>query len=215
MRRAVRALSGPAAYEAVTTNVGRYESTRMLNTAMCYLMNERLVGDYVEFGVYQGATFVEAFHAAELCRLDQMRFIACDSFQGLPSAGGPFEKGEFRASRETFEATLRANKVPPARVQIVEGFYSDELLAALPSEIALAWIDCDLYESTVPALDSLADRLIDGAVVCFDDWFTHRGDPDQGEQLATREWLERNPQHRLHSYRPFSWAGQSFLFARR
>ena len=69
IRRAVRVLSRPAAYEAATTDVSRYESTRMLNTAMSYLMNEKLVGDYVEFGVYRGATFVEAFHAAELAAL--------------------------------------------------------------------------------------------------------------------------------------------------
>jgi hypothetical protein len=92
--------------------------------------------------------------------------------------------------------------------------YFDETLKELETDrkFAVAWIDCDLYESTVPVLEWLADKLVDGAVVCFDDWFTFRGKPDKGEQRAAAEWLERNPSISLMQYRDFHWAGRSFLF---
>lgn len=187
----------------------RFENARMVRLAMQYVMNERIAGDYVEFGVYKGATFVEAWGAAEEMGLDEMRFVACDSFQGLPTDGGPFRAGQFASPRAEFDATLRANRVPPGRVRVIEGFFTPEM--PLPDQVAVAWIDCDLYESAVPVLDALTDRLVDGAVLAFDDWFTHRGRPDQGEQKACAEWLERNPAIGLIPWRDFHWAGKAFL----
>lgn len=48
----------------------------------------------------------------------------------------------------------------------------------------MVWIDCDLYESTVPVLEWPSDKLVDCAVICFDDWFTFSGEPDKGEQKS-------------------------------
>src|SRR5204863_3721987 len=77
--------------------------------------------------------------------------------------------------------------------------------------VAIAWIDCDLYESTKPVLEFLAERLSPGSVICFDDWFNIKGRPDCGEQKACEEWLARNPQLRLTPYSRFGWHGQSFI----
>jgi hypothetical protein len=214
-RRILRRVIHPATYELNTTFATRYESAHMVNLAMAYLMNEKIGGDYAEFGVLRGATFVEAVRAAQLHKLDSMRFWACDSFQGLPHGGGPFEAGEFAATRKEFEGNLKAHRVPVDRVSVIEGFFDESLPGPISDEIALAWIDCDLYESTVPVLEALTDRLVQGAALCFDDWFTHRGDPDQGEQRAVREWLNSHTSLQLVPWRPFSWGGQSFLFKRR
>jgi O-methyltransferase len=83
--------------------------------------------------------------------------------------------------------------------------------AATPP-IAFAWIDCDLYDSTVPVLDFLSNKLVDNAVIAFDDWFCLDG--KGGEQRAAKEWLERNPGFSLLPYQTFHWAGQSFIFHR-
>ena len=213
-RRGLRLISLPAAQDGARQQP--FESVRMVNRAVGYVKNEGIEGDYLEFGVYEGSTFVEAWHAARERRLDQMRFVAFDSFQGLPMDGGPFRTGQYEASRERFERTIDAHGLPRHRLQVVEGFFAETLRdrSALPKQAAIAWIDCDLYESTVPVLDYLTDALVDGAVVCFDDWFTHRADPNQGEQRACGEWLADNPQLTLVPYRTFHWAGQAFILHR-
>jgi O-methyltransferase len=198
-----------------------HESARVLALAFAYAHSEEIAGDYAEFGVWQGRTFVEAWRIGTKLSGDR-RYFAFDSFEGLPeSAGidatGRFETSEFSFSRQSFEARLRRARVPAADVEIVEGFYDQTLAPGnqVPLEqVAIAWIDCDLYSSTVPVLEFLAPRLSQGAVVLFDDWFCFKGDPDKGEAKATAEWLERNPQLSLVPWRQFNWAGQAFILRR-
>ena len=40
-----------------------------------------------------------------------------------------------------------------------------------PTDIALAYIDCDLYSSTMPVLEFLLPRLKNGMIIAFDDYF--------------------------------------------
>jgi len=150
------------------------------------------------------------------------RFFALDSFVGLPEvegvdATGRFTEGGFTFGRAAFEARLRRARIPAADVHIVEGFYDESLAEPdrIPLErVAIAWVDCDLYSSTVPVLDYLTPRLADGAIILFDDWFCFRGDPTKGEQRACGEWLERNPGISLIPWRQFRWAGQAFIVRR-
>jgi O-methyltransferase len=130
---------------------------------------------------------------------------------------GRWQHGEFSHARGAFEGRLRRSRVPARDVHIVEGFYDRSLADPdnIPlRQVAIAWIDCDLYSSTVPVLDYLTPRLSQGAIILFDDWFTFQGDPDRGEQRASREWLERNPDISLVPWRQFHWAGQAFIFRR-
>jgi hypothetical protein len=203
------------------TDASRHESAQMIHTAMAFVSNERVEGDYLEFGVFRGRSFVEAWHAASYWKRVAMRFVAFDSFAGLPElgdvdAGGPFRQADYRASRDEFEATLRQHRVPPSRVSVVEGLFEQTLDPDARTTVgvrqaAVAVIDCDLYASTVLVLDFLTDLLVDGSVLIFDDWYTFKGRPDRGEQRATAEWLRRNPRLRLVPYRSFSWSGQSFI----
>lgn len=106
-----------------------------------------------------------------------------------------------------------------SRVRIVDGFYENTLTSERKQElgikrVAIAWIDCDLYSSTVPVLDFLSDVLVDGAVLCFDDWYCFNGRPDRGEQRACAEWLNAHPQIKLVEYQNFHWAGRSFIVNR-
>ena len=161
----------------VVTRNGRaalaYANTRMLSLAFAYARSEKVAGDYAEFGVYQGRTFVEAWRVAHRYAGEPRRFIAFDSFEGLPEIDGShdagrFCEGEFSFSRQAFEGRLRRARIPAAEVHIVEGFFDDTLARPelIPVEqIAVAWVDCDLYASTVPVLDYLTPRLAQGAVL--------------------------------------------------
>src|SRR5919199_3538083 len=215
--RMLRPVALPLGRQLNTADGFIWESARMLNTAFGYVENEGIDGDYAEFGVLEGRTFREAANAAARFGLDRVRFHAYDSFEGLPrvegvDAGGPFRTGQFASPREVFDQETAA--IPEGRVTVTEGFYEQTLLTAEKHRIAVAWIDCDLYESTVPVLDFLTDQLQDGSVLIFDDWFCFHGRPDRGEQRACGEWLQAHPEIRLVAYRDFHWAGRSFLVNR-
>ena len=201
----------------------RHEYARMLALAISFVRSEGVEGDYAEFGVYTGRTFVEAWRiAGELGEAGSRRFFAFDSFEGLPETvgiddTGRWGQGEFSFARRDFEARLRRARVPADHVHIVEGFYDQTL--ATPEQIpldkvAIAWVDCDLYSSTVPVLEYLTARLAHGSILLFDDWYCFKADPGRGEQRACSEWLTRNPDLSLTPWRTFSWAGQAFIVRR-
>jgi len=219
-----KALQIPGYIQARNNSVrfGAHDVTKMLAIAFAYAHAEEVDGDYAEFGVFKGRTFVEAYRVAQKYSRYERRFVAFDSFEGLPELGdidrGPrWRAGEFDCDRTAFEARLSRARIPAERVTIVEGFF-DRTLAAperIPLDrVAIAWVDCDLYESTVPVLDYLTDRLLPGAVLAFDDWYCFRGARDKGECRACAEWLERNPQIELVGWRDFKWAGRAFLVQR-
>jgi O-methyltransferase len=208
----------PVDRQIKTDQVSMFENARMVNLAFQYVMNEGIAGDYHEFGVLSGRTYVEAWHAVRRFGLDA-RLHAYDSFAGLPEVrgvdtDGPFHTGQFCAARTAFEQCLLSNSVPSGRVTLTEGFFDQTLPSAPRHPAAVVFIDCDLYESPAPVLDYLTDVLVDGAVVMFDDWFCFRGRADRGQQRACGEWLESNPRISMVPYRDFHWGGKSFLVNR-
>jgi len=217
--RALVPLSLPIQRQLKTKWLFWYERARMLEMAFAYTTYNEVEGDYLEFGVYEGRTFVEACEIARRYESHQIRFHAFDSFEGLPDiseedATGPFKKGQFRCDRRRFERNLRGHGIDRSRVNIVEGRFGQTLKedgGHGVERVAIAWIDCDLYSSTVPVLEYLTGRLADGAILVFDDWYFYKGRPDQGEQGACHEWLQNNPHIHLIEYQKFHWSGISFI----
>lgn len=178
-----------------------------LDLAASWMERHSIEGDYCEFGVFTGRSFVHAYHAISKISEDT-RFFAFDSFEGLPQPGEKdlvypkFPKGYFAATQEEFVTNLRAHQVRMSAVKIVPGWYSETLTASLAAEIglsrvAVALIDCDFYISTVPVLTFLTDLLVDGSLIIFDDWHLFRGHPDLGPQKAFEEWQTKNPDLRF------------------
>lgn len=171
-----------------------------------YLVGAQVPGDYCEFGVYKGDTFQYAARLLEPA-LPHMRYFAFDSFEGLPQPSGldcvdgyssNFHKGEFAVSLEDVRRRVALAGADMSKVVFVQGWFDQTLTNETAvglglDKVAAAWIDCDLYESTVPILDFLTPRLSVGSILLFDDWRVFRNLPEFGEQRATREWLEQNP----------------------
>ena len=192
-----------------------------------YLVGAELPGGYFEFGVSSGVTFSYAMRTMQNL-FPQMPFVALDSFEGLPAPSGQdavqgytsgFRAGEFSCSRQDFLNNVASAGGDIHRITIVEGWFDQSLVKGDPriaglSKVAAAWIDCDLYESSIPVLDFLTDRLSIGTVLLFDDWRCFRNLPDRGEQRACREWLGRNPQIKLAEFVDFGFHGVSFTVER-
>lgn len=174
----------------------------------------------MEFGVYKGGTFIESYKVARAKKLDRMKFFAFDSFEGLPESIGldkefhQFATGEYKFSLENFKERLIKNGI--SNVEIVSGWFDKTLNADTKKRLgiksaAVVWIDCDLYESTVPVLKFIKDYIIDGTIIVFDDWYHFRGNPKYGEQRAFREWLAENPQFTASEFHKYFWHGNSFI----
>ena len=201
----------------------------VLDCVADYLVNAELPGDYAEFGVYKGTTFGYAaniFHTL----FPQMRFLAFDSFEGLPEPKGldfsqegfssGFFQGQFTATEEEFSQNvqLAAPQLSLDNLVITKGWFDKALIPERASKIGLQhlaciWIDCDFYESTVPVLQFITPYLSVGSVILFDDWRCYRNLVDRGERRACSEWLERNPGLVLNEFVSFGFHGMSFTVA--
>lgn len=178
-------------------------------------------GDYLEFGVFKGRSFIYAYKFAVQYKMN-MHFYAFDSFKGLPEPTGIdrtydiFRKGDYACDEQSFRDNLMENSVDKDMVTIVPGFFDNTLNEETRKKLnikraSIVWIDCDIYESTKPVLNFITDFLTTGSIIIFDDWFCFSADPNAGEIRATSEWLEQNPHVQLVEYKQFGIFGQSFI----
>ncbi|MCQ9378578.1 class I SAM-dependent methyltransferase [Methyloversatilis sp. XJ19-49] len=201
-----------------------------LDKAFEFIYKSETSGDYFEFGVFQGVSLARAVRSdlhwrKKTGRAHVSRFFGFDSFRGLPvfsdadqlEGYAVFQPGQFAdTDSRTVYALIEGEGVPVDRVCLIPGFFSDSLVAESTttqlagSDVAIAHIDCDLYSSAKECLDFLGPRLVDGAVLLFDDWFCYRGRPDRGVHKAFDEWRMHNP-HFVSDFFNYSWAGRAFI----
>ena len=205
-------------FSGVPTN----KKDEMLRVVFPAVTSWRVEGEYFEFGVYEGRAMIAAYQNAVRSNR-RFHFFAFDSFEGLPSSdegGDKFPEGKYACSQDRFLENLRKAGVDTSLVTCVPGFYDQSLTTELQEQLAshkaaIVWVDCDLYDSTVPVLDFIVPFLQTGTIICFDDWFSYGGDPTKGEIRATREWLEKTPHIELTHYRDFGISGRSFVVQKR
>ena len=183
----------------------------ILRKAMDYVEASQMNGDYFEFGVYNGASFIIACKESIKRKLP-MKFFAFDSFKGLPESEGRFKKGDYTAPLKGFVNKLRKHKIPLSSVNIIAGFYEDSLKKPVKSDKAsIIYLDCDIYNSTRQALDFSTNYIKDGTLLIFDEWFFNKGRKDKGVQKAFFEWLLKNPKFSYIQYQTFGFHGNSFI----
>ena len=187
-------------------------------------------GDYIEFGVYRGDSFVQAYLASRRVveeflsgrwnhafgdpetakrgfekAWNAMRFVAFDSFQGMPQPKGldalspVFPKGSYACTEEEFLANVKEHGVPEQKIVTVPGFFSGTLSQDTAQRLSLrhvsvVHIDSDLYESARLALEFCTPFFRDGTVIVFDEWYQFAGNPALGERRAFDEWTHAHPE---------------------
>jgi hypothetical protein len=140
-------------------------------------------GDFAEFGVWQGTTFLPLADAAKAYG---KRCHAVDSFRGCaePSAedrevvnGGrlvcEYPKGCLSVDGSRL---FRQLVLPYLNVRIWEGWVPAilNLMAAEVEALAFAHVDLDHYLPTLAALRWCWARMSPGGILCAQDWFAGR-----------------------------------------
>jgi hypothetical protein len=223
---------------AARAYLGLNPREQLREQVMDFVCVNGVAGDWLEFGAYRGDGIIHAYWAmsswvhhnqprTDLARvwpsmegrrafqaaqraIQGMRFVAFDSFAGLPEPTNAeqdlFARGDYACTRADMEANLRANHVDMSRVVVVEGFFEDTLNKGTCaqhslSRAAVVHVDCDLFEPAAAVLEFVVPLLGDGTVILFDDWDLYRGHPDRGEQGAFHQWRARHPDIRLSPFK--------------
>ena len=124
----------------------------------------KLNGLFLEFGVKKGVTI------RQIAQMTSGTVHGFDSFQGLPEdwTGRTIRKGRFS----------QQGKLPrvPDKVMLHPGWFEDSLPVFVQQHkepVAYVHIDCDLYSSTKTIFKFLADRIVPGTVIVFDEYFNY------------------------------------------
>ena len=195
--RSVRALTRTVDYiEQKMPDALGFDTQRELTTFS--LDAVKIEGYYLEFGVFTGGTirFIARRIAGKVIH-------GFDSFEGLPEAWSGFNLG-----RRAFDASGHLPKVP-GNVRLHRGWFEDSLPVWLKEHsgpAAFIHIDCDIYSSTRTILTLLAERIVPGTVILFDEYFNYPN-WEQHEYKAFQEFAAK----RGVKYRYLAFARQQVV----
>ena len=199
-----------------------------MQKAFEFFYKSRLTGEYVEFGVFNGKSIINAIKANNLwlLKFEQKKinsFYGFDSFEGLPKSLPEdimnnyfeFKVGKFKSDYDeqslnkeiiklTGESNIRLIKTLFDKITKDTEFFKDDLKAGI------IHLDCDLMSSSRQALNLIANKIIDGSVILLDDFFLYKGNKNFGQQKAFFDWCkEYKIMH--NEYFNYSWAGKCFI----
>lgn len=173
--------------------------------SMTQALGAENLGDYLEFGVYQGTSLSCMFAASQDLGLKHFRLFGFDSFEGLPPTAQSedaqvWRPGEFRSSLDYTTEYLTHKGVDWNRVILIKGWFDDTLTEGTIrkyniTKTSVIMMDCDLYSSTKTALAFCKPLIKDQVIIFFDDWFSRDlADKNLGERKAFEEFLKENSQ---------------------
>lgn len=128
------------------------------------LQAARVDGLVLEFGVRFGVSI------RQIAALANQAVHGFDSFEGLPESWGSEPRGSY--------STLGALPAVPGSVTLHRGWFEQSLPEFLRSHggpVRFMNVDCDIYSSTRTVLTLLAERIVPGTVIVFDEYFGHEG----------------------------------------
>jgi O-methyltransferase len=184
------------------------------------------LGDYLEFGVYNGTSIVSAYRETEALGLTSMRLFGFDSFEGLPAAAahedeGKWKPGAWRSDLEFTRAVLDDEGVDRKRVTLVPGWFSDTCVPETARKFGITkasviMVDCDIYSSTKEALNFCAPLIQDSALILFDDWHTGQlAAKNMGERKAFEEWLAEQGCFTAEPFGSYRVKSETFMVVRK
>ncbi len=182
------------------------EAIAQLSRAVKYLAENDISGDFVECGVFKGASIICMIRTLQHYIGAKPRDIwLYDTFEGMPKPEAidkfhSCEEGEdlarwerervgngstwVRGPLELVHANLKRTGYPEDRLKYIKGMVESTIPTYMPWDIALLRLDTDFYSSTKHELENLYPRVVSGGVVIIDDYGAFRG-----AQQATDEYI--------------------------
>ncbi|MSU34093.1 MAG: hypothetical protein EXS36_03095 [Pedosphaera sp.] len=189
-----------------------------------YAASASVAGDVAEFGTMKGRT-AQVLAAAMAAFRHKGRLHLFDSFEGLPESPSDRDRTSYHVQEGAWSEgacqgigpkalRIKCKKfLPEDNIIIHQGWYSETVKKVADTiSFGLVHVDCDLYQSTIEALDPLFARgmISEGALILFDDWNCNRSSRERGERRA---WIECCEKHRIDysDGGDYSWGGHKFI----
>ena len=144
------------------------------------LSKVQISGMYCEFGVYKGKS------VNYIARQVSQPVHAFDSFEGLPETWSVRHK----------KGLFALDKIPVFEKNVIvhKGWFDDTLpvfIKEFKERAAFLHIDSDLYSSARSILHWLDERIVEGTIILFDEYFNY---PfwEHHEFKAFREFVQKN-----------------------
>lgn len=188
---------------------------QILWKALHYVRKCNIEGDYIEFGVSKGDSIIEAYNQAQLLGLKEMCFIGFDSFEGLPEPDkeekDEFSKGQFKCNFEFVKKRTSIKKRIILNKCWFDEFKNKRDWKFKHKKACIIMLDCDLYTSTKEALDFIKDKIQDGTVLLFDEWYYFKARKDRGNQKAFYEFKKKNKDLLFQDFHNYGWGAKAII----
>lgn len=173
-----------------------------LHSAVQYVVEAGIAGDFVECGVWRGGSVMMIALTLQSLGVTDRDIYLYDTFTGPPpptdadvdihgvSMVDLTNRGVKwpQASADEVKANLAATNYPAGHFHIVAGDVLETIPRLAPERIALLRLDTDWYESTRHELEQLFPRIAPRGVLIIDDYGYFRG-----ARRATDEYLAKQP----------------------
>jgi O-methyltransferase len=126
-------------------------------------------GIFIEVGVYKGGT---AWYLAELAKAQNRKIMLFDTFEGIPFADplkgdkhvvGDFKDTSYEEVRDAIPyATVIKGVFPDCVPKMADGF-------RVEPDVAFVHLDVDQYQSYIDCATFLAQYMVPGGIMWFDD----------------------------------------------
>ena len=211
-----------------------------LHKSWGHIFSNHLFGDYVEFGVYKGESFIDSinmylefkswlksqFTSDEEWRIkvaknsklnEEIFFHGLDTFEGMPDNkenSYVFKKNAFFAKEEIVKNKLSILSKSNVKTFLYKGEFAKtkhELHLKLKNrKVSIVNFDCDLEKSTSNALKIIETYIQIGAIFLFDDYNGFNADNRFGQRKAFQTFL-KSSNYMFEKFFSYHYSGQAFL----
>ena len=134
------------------------------------IKQDNIIGDYTEFGVFKGKSLYHSWRCAKKHKIKNVMFYGFDSFEGFPVENHDLYTNEkFKTTIEKVNKNFRNKN----NVELIQGFFDQSLkqdrIQSIKN-ISFAFIDCDIYESSISIFNFLENRVSVGGFIMIDDF---------------------------------------------
>ncbi|OEU49620.1 MAG: hypothetical protein BA861_09075 [Desulfobacterales bacterium S3730MH5] len=160
---------------------------------------ERIPGDVVECGVFNGGTAAILAHFATRSPCGRSMWLF-DSFEGMPGTtqedgeAAKEDEGKIVGNIEKVWQVLKMVGADLTRVRIVKGWFQDTFPTVKIEQVALLNIDSDWYESVKLCLETFYDAVVPGGYISIDDYGHWPG----CKQAVDEFFVTRHLTYKLH-----------------
>tara|TARA_A100001011_G_C14256113_1_gene820171 strand:- start:680 stop:1426 length:747 start_codon:yes stop_codon:yes gene_type:complete len=211
-----------------------------LHKSWGHVFSNHLNGDYVEFGVYKGESFIDSIKtflefktwlkkeiksnenwrakvSSQSKLHNKIYFHALDTFEGMPKNNEDnfiFGEGNFKASEKILKDKINQIKNSEYEAFIYKGNFEHtalDLKKKLENRvISIVNFDCDLKESTSVALNTIKDKIQIGSILLFDDYNGFNANQELGQRKSFKDFKDETD-FKFEKFFSYHYSGQSFL----